>query len=364
VSEGFSTWSELTPSHYTAPQVLERERARIFDAAWTPVGLLSDLRADRDFICASVAGRSVVVQNFDGELRAFENVCTHRQSPLRLCERGNGPLRCPYHGWTFDGAGLPVGIPQRRSFGDMSQALLQQLALDRWALEVVGPFVFVARKPLLALRDALGPLADELSSALGSAQRCLDRNAFELACNWKVMLENGLDAYHVPLVHGQTLHKHGLNEVARERHGDHSVGRFVVASSGRVLRALRYAFPEAELSERYTHYLIYPNIYVVSVYGLFLVLSRIDPLSASAARFESTVFVTWDGDQGNKELREELNASNAAFFRTGYQEDKLICERVQHALTYTARRALFGAEEERIAMFHQSWSRDMTEAHA
>ncbi|HEX5658076.1 MAG TPA: aromatic ring-hydroxylating dioxygenase subunit alpha [Polyangiales bacterium] len=357
------TWSALEPQHYTEPSVLERERELIFDAQWVPVGLVSDLQADRDFIAAEVAGRGVVVQNFAGELRAFENVCSHRQSPLRTCGRGNGPLRCPYHGWTFDSAGVPVGIPQRRSFGDMSPSLLQQLTLDRWALEVVGPLVFVARKPReSSLRSSMGSLASELTDVLQGARRCLDRSVFELGCNWKVMLENGLDAYHVPLVHAQTIHKHGLDELAREQHGEHSVGRFAAASSARVLRALRYAYPEASLSERYTHFLLYPNTYVVSVYGLFVVVSRIDPIDASTTRFESSVFVSWDGEQGNVTLREEVNASNAAFFRNGYQEDKLICEQVQRALRYTERKALLGTEEERIAMFHQSWLRDLGRA--
>ncbi len=362
MSNGFHSWSELEPAHYSDPAVLARERTHVFEHAWTPVALTSDLQQDRDFIAAEVAGRSVVVQNFAGTLRAFENVCSHRQSPLRTCARGNGPLRCPYHGWTFDSAGLPSGIPQRRSFGDLSPSLLQQLALDRWALEVVGPLVFVARQPRAALTDSLGALAHELGGVLARGQRCLDRNVFELACNWKVMLENGLDAYHVPLVHAQSIHKHGLDEITRERHADHSVGRFVAASSARVLRALRYAYPEAALTDRYTHYLIYPNTYVVDVYGLFSVISRMDPISEASTRFESAVFVSWDGEQGNAALREELNASNAAFFRNGYQEDKLICEQVQRALSHTTRRALFSADEERIAMFHQAWSRDMAEA--
>jgi choline monooxygenase len=352
--------SELEPSHYTDPDVLARERTRIFESAWTPVCLVDDVARDRDFVCATVAGRSVVVQRFGEVVRAFDNVCSHRQSPIHIAARGNGPLQCPYHGWTYDEDGQLTGIPQRRSFGAMSHDRLRELALASWSVDRVGPYVFVARKPQRAtVAEALGSLRDELLSVLASARRCLDRHTFELSCNWKVMLENGLDAYHVPHVHSHTLHKHGLTEIARERHGDHSLGRFAPSSAARALRALRYAFPGATLTDRYTHYLLYPNTYVVSVYGLFVVVSRIDPLSANRTRFELSTFVTWDGDHGNNALREELNASNAAFFRAGYLEDKRICEHVQSALEHTSRRALFGEDEERIVMFHQSWLRDM-----
>jgi phenylpropionate dioxygenase-like ring-hydroxylating dioxygenase large terminal subunit len=357
---GSCQWSELGPECYTSEGVLAEERERVFSPSWQPVGLLEQLQNDRDYICAEVAGHSVVVQNFRGSLRAFENVCSHRQSPLRTCARGNGPLQCPYHGWTFDDAGQLTGIPQRRSFGDMPSQLLRQLALDSWQLEVVGPLVFVCRSQRApSLREQWGTLGDELTRVLARTRRRLDSGSFELSCNWKVMLENGLDAYHVPLVHSQTIHKHGLREFARESHGEHSVGRFVAASGARVLRALKYAFPGAEVTDQYTHFLVFPNVYVVCVYDLFVVVSRMDARSASSTKFESSVFVTWDGDEGNVALREELNASNAAFFRNGYQEDKQICEQVQGRLQHTGRRALFGAEEERIPMFHHAWLQRM-----
>ncbi|MDB4973960.1 MAG: hypothetical protein JWN48_2301 [Myxococcaceae bacterium] len=363
VEAGHSVWSELRAQDYTDERVLERERELIFASAWQPVGLLAQLQNDRDYVCAEVAGSSVVVQNFGGTLRAFDNVCSHRQSPLRTCPSGNGPLRCPYHGWTYDVEGRVTGIPQRRSFGDLSGERLQQLALGAWALQVLGPLVFVCRRP--ATRDlghALAGLDAELTAVLRRARRCLAVHSFELACNWKLMLENGLDAYHVPLVHSDTIHKHGLEELSREQHGENSASRFVAASGARVLRALRYAFPGAEISDRYTHYLLFPNVYVVNVYDLFVVVSRIDAQSAGSARFESFVFVTWDGEQGNVALREELNRANADFFLTGYREDKQICEQVQARLRHTTRRALFGAAEERIPMFHSAWLSRMVPA--
>ena len=352
-----ATWSDLAADAYRDPGVLERERETMFRTAWQPVALVSQLQQHQDFIRTDVAGASVVVQNFDGVLRAFDNVCSHRQSPLRLCDGGRGPLQCPYHGWTFDVGGCPVGIPHRKTFGELSEATLARLALDPWQVETLGPLVFVAKAPERPLRASLGAIAGEVGAVVERGERCLDATSFELACNWKVMLENGLDAYHIPLVHPSTLHKHGLVEQARERVGEHSVGRFVAASGARVLRALRYAYPDAPIHDRYTHHLLFPNVYVVDVYGLYLAVSRMDPTGPEATRFHMWVFVTWNGTGGNVALREELNANNAAFFRKGYQEDKVICEHVQRALRQARHRAIFGREEERIPMFHDAWRR-------
>lgn len=350
------SWSALAAEAYRDPAVLERESQTMFLTGWQPVVLATQLARHHDFVRVEVAGASVVIQNFDGVLRAFDNVCSHRQSPLRLVDRGNGPLQCPYHGWTFDAAGAPVGVPHRKTFGELP---LAQLALEPWQVETLGPLVFIARAPTQPLRASLGTIADEVGAVIERGDRCLDATAFELACNWKIMLENGLDAYHIPLVHSTTLHRHGLVEQTREEVGDHSVGRFIAASGTRVLRALRYAYPAAPIHERYTHYLLFPNVYVVDVYGLYLAVSRIDPTGPEATRFHVWVFVTWTGEGGNVALREELNANNAGFFRQGYQEDKVICEHVQGALRQSKRRAIFGRDEERIPMFHAAWQRSL-----
>jgi len=47
----------------------------------------------------------------DGELRALENRCAHRQLPLTLGEVDGCNLACAYHGWTYDGQGRLVDIP-------------------------------------------------------------------------------------------------------------------------------------------------------------------------------------------------------------------------------------------------------------
>jgi phenylpropionate dioxygenase-like ring-hydroxylating dioxygenase large terminal subunit len=360
--EGSWSTSALTPTDYSDEDVLRRERNALFGPAWQPLGLAEHVAGHHAYICSDVSGRSVLVQNFRGNLRAFENVCSHRQSPLRLCARGIGPLQCPYHGWTYDEDGRVAGITRRRSFGDLPPNVIDELALDSWSVDVLGPLVLISRTAQPSLTEHLGSLTGELTALLARAARCLDVVTLDLACNWKLMLENGLDGYHSPFIHAETLYKHRLEEVARESHGAHSVGRFVAASSTRAIRALSYAYPGAELHGGYTHYFVFPNLYVVDVYGLFVAVTRIEPVDTAHSRLESWVFVTWQGEAGDAGLRDELNARNIAFFRRGYDEDRAICEHVQRALRTTHRRALFGAEEERIPMFHAAWARALGRA--
>ncbi|HYX01164.1 MAG TPA: Rieske 2Fe-2S domain-containing protein, partial [Reyranella sp.] len=79
--------------------------------AWTFLGLTGGVANDGDWFTATLATRSVFVQRFGAELRGFENICPHRGYPMRVGERGNGPLLCGYHHWLYDGDGRLAGAP-------------------------------------------------------------------------------------------------------------------------------------------------------------------------------------------------------------------------------------------------------------
>jgi phenylpropionate dioxygenase-like ring-hydroxylating dioxygenase large terminal subunit len=112
----------------------------------------------QDFIRAEIAGRSILVQNFDGLLRGFYNVCSHRHARLRATDCGNGLLRCPYHGWTYNAEGVPVGIPGNSEYFGLDRDARQSLALRSVAVECCGDLVF-------ARLASDGP---DLATALGS----------------------------------------------------------------------------------------------------------------------------------------------------------------------------------------------------
>ena len=111
----------IPSSYYHDETVLRIENERLFGRTWHFAGFAFDLADDNDYVSLEIAGKSIVVQNFEGKLGAFLNVCSHRFSEIRCEPKGNGPLRCPYHGWTYNAEGVPVGIPSRPRFDDLSE---------------------------------------------------------------------------------------------------------------------------------------------------------------------------------------------------------------------------------------------------
>jgi phenylpropionate dioxygenase-like ring-hydroxylating dioxygenase large terminal subunit len=55
--------------------------------------------------------RAVLWTGADGQQCAARDVCPHRRAPLSAGTVVNGVLRCPYHGWTYDGTGQCTSVP-------------------------------------------------------------------------------------------------------------------------------------------------------------------------------------------------------------------------------------------------------------
>lgn len=193
----------LIPASWYADAGRYTHEMEALRGAWHFAGLNTSLRRNGDWIMVKVVDREVVVHNFDGELRAFTNTCTHRFNAIRNEERGNGPLTCGYHRWTFDRDGVPVGIP----FRDKKLSLpLAELRLEAWQLERCGDLLFVsAQRNGPSLAEWLGglvPRLREISSALGE---CYGTFSLQVQANWKLVVQNTLEFDHVHSVHPETF---------------------------------------------------------------------------------------------------------------------------------------------------------------
>ena len=135
--------SIVPPQAYTDETWFARERELLMRPLWQFVAPRMLLGKHNAFVRRTICGTDVVVQNFDGQLRAFENLCLHRQNPLQQQAQGTRPLVCAYHGWGYGADGGVENIP----FHDEAYRLPPQeracLKLRRFALACIGNLVFV-----------------------------------------------------------------------------------------------------------------------------------------------------------------------------------------------------------------------------
>jgi phenylpropionate dioxygenase-like ring-hydroxylating dioxygenase large terminal subunit len=192
----------LEPKLYLDPAVAEREQRRIFERTWQLAGHVSQLPKTGAYVTAWAGNQPVlVVRDEEGGLRAFRNVCRHRGSMLLT---GSGQckaaIRCRYHGWTYRLDGELIGVPEGRAFGDtLDKAALGLMPVR---VEEMCGLLFVNLDPQAqSLADTLGDLPQRLAPYGIEGLEHFSPYRGEQPANWKVIVDNYLEGYHVPIAH-------------------------------------------------------------------------------------------------------------------------------------------------------------------
>lgn len=141
-------------------------------------------------------GQSLIVWNTGGAIRAFANICRHRGAPiLNQDARGKGSkLTCPYHAWCYG----PRGALQTAPTFDFGEPERSEHGLVEFPVLIVSGVVFVAlqEKGGADVARIEGVCAKLWSyHGLESSQVAASR-VFDVAANWKLVVENFLECYH------------------------------------------------------------------------------------------------------------------------------------------------------------------------
>ncbi|PTM93039.1 aromatic ring-hydroxylating oxygenase subunit alpha [Streptomyces sp. VMFN-G11Ma] len=198
----------LAARYYTDPALAEAETEHIFARSWQLVCHESDLPGPGARLAATAAGREVlVVRTEDGGLAAHLNVCRHRGTRLVTDPEPSGKaIRCPYHGWTYKLDGRLVGAPEARRIPCLDKP---RLGLHPVNVESFLGFVFVnldlEATPLAescaGLAEAIGRYAGPGLVPVGKHRIHDLKGGEEQHANWKVIVDNYLEGYHVPVAH-------------------------------------------------------------------------------------------------------------------------------------------------------------------
>jgi len=348
----------LPPSAFTSPALFDEEQRAIFERSWVHVADLPDLGKAGDFVSASIGGSPVaIVRGDDGELRGFLNACRHRGATLVEGAGNCGrQLRCPYHAWSYTTAGALVGVPYREEFG------CREAGMDLLPIRVgtVGPMVFGC---LDAAAPPLEVWVGELSSSLARARAAEMETAFtldyEVAVNWKVYVENGLEGYHIGFVHDFLADFVQLRGGATQHYEEWSSYTLAQINPQYTQLSMTAPAPEHLSTEergrvRFGH--VFPNLIPV-LSPLDFAYLRIDPIAPDRIRLRARSFDLGGPAAATRELRREAQD------RTNRQ-DIAVVERVQRGLRARGLPAGVHSDvlEGRIGHFERVWARELARA--
>ncbi|MCW0180517.1 MAG: Rieske 2Fe-2S domain-containing protein [Zavarzinia sp.] len=201
----------MPPAVYTSPDVLAREEERIFARQWICLGRASALAHPGDYLTDEIAGQPILVlRDRDGEIRGLSNVCLHRMSTL-LEGRGNvRTIVCPYHAWTYSLDGALRGAPlMEKQAGFCKDAY----RLPAVRTEVWEGWIYAT------LDQSLPPVAEQFAELSTMIDRYGMADYIETFreehvwdTNWKILAENFMESYHLPMLHRATVGPHSKLE--------------------------------------------------------------------------------------------------------------------------------------------------------
>ena len=189
---------------YHDRSIMAAEIDAIWRKTWLLAALESDLRAPKSLVVFDIGHDSIIIaRSKNGSLNAYHNACTHRGTKLLDEGLANaGQITCPYHAWCFNLDGSLRGAPDSNSFAEglpAERTQLKPVQLDIWQ-----GFIFInmdAKAPPLSA--FLGAVIDRLAPYALADMTLLEDQTVSVDCNWKAMIDNFSELYHVDHIHPQ-----------------------------------------------------------------------------------------------------------------------------------------------------------------
>jgi phenylpropionate dioxygenase-like ring-hydroxylating dioxygenase large terminal subunit len=175
---------------------------RHFFGGWVCAGRTADVAAPGDQRAVSLGDSGVLLtRDEQGVLHGFANVCRHRGHELLPCGANahKRAIVCPYHAWTYrlDGSLQVAPSFEKVDDFDPSGLGLLELPVQEW-----HGWVFVDRSGSAgAFAHHVGALEDIVAPYSPGGLRTLVRHDYEVAANWKIIVENYQECYHCSMIH-------------------------------------------------------------------------------------------------------------------------------------------------------------------
>ena len=333
----------LPNAAYTDEAVFALERDAVLGRHWTALLFVDSLPGNHvrpiDFMGVPLYAQRTAEHG----VRVFHNVCSHRG--MRLVDeekrlRGNGNIVCPYHCWTYAPDGELRKTPHIGGFGvhaiegfDRSAHGLKEVRSHVWNRIVfvnldgtAEPFEVAAAPVIERYRALAGETAEgELRAPPNDAG-----TRIELQCNWKLVLENYLEAYHLPFVHPALSSYSPVNDHASEFMSDACAGQ--ITTDFETQGDPEHAFPrfsgwDPERTRTAEYPVLYPNLLLGFQIDHFFAII-VTPVSAGRAVQDLMIF--YAGDEAATHERFDVGrARNLKAWHAVFEEDREPCERMQ-----------------------------------
>lgn len=251
----------LPSRYYTDDDIHRRELQRIHYRSWCYAGHVGDLARPRDYFTDTIAGQPIVIlRDGGGEIRAFFNVCQHRGHELLKGRGSLGPgITCPYHAWFYDLSGALRNAPHTDTLARFDKS---RFGLRAIPLAISAGLIFVNLDPgcdpfdtgMEGFEETVTGHLPDIASFVA-----VERLHYSIGANWKVVVDNFAEAYHIPVAHPELARV--LDEALDEFREEERYSYFLYRS--------RAGFEglDIEAGQPYVAWMAWPHLNMLSLPG-------------------------------------------------------------------------------------------------
>jgi len=192
--------------------ILDLEMEKIFDKCWIYVGHESEVKTVGDFKTRNVCGRPVILcRDMNSNIRVYLNACRHRAAVV--CRESEGNTRsffCFYHGWSYNINGELDGVPGKASYPPSFDPSKLGLAEPAHVDSYKGFIFLTFNQNASSLVDYLAGATEYIDlivdqSPSGKMEVIKGTQEYDIKANWKLLVENSFDDYHLITTHSTWL---------------------------------------------------------------------------------------------------------------------------------------------------------------
>ncbi|MCP3855086.1 MAG: aromatic ring-hydroxylating dioxygenase subunit alpha [Actinomycetia bacterium] len=352
--EPWRTTETTVPAYeYTDPDHLALEHEKVFKGQPQLIGLSVDIPEPGSYVTRDQFGLPLILsRGDDGQAHVLANVCAHRGAEVLTAQRGcERRFTCPYHAWAYAPDGTHVGLPDPTSFPSVA---VPGPGMVELAVAEENGLIFTVPELGATMPDLqLGPMADDFDHLASLGTRHWRTYRFDLAMNWKLVVDTFLEGYHFAYLHKSTVGPIFVPNLGfAERFGPHL--REVLAR--RTIGELADQDPETwDIVEHSALvYVLFPaTVYVINIDHVETWRVHPHPTDPGLTVVDLDFYVPDGPITESSERHWELNWKLT--IDTVRDEDLEAMAGAQRGLASGALEKLtFGANEPALALFHQS----------
>ena len=242
---------------YVSVDIYDMEKEAIFYKTWHYAGHVSQVAEKRSYFTTKIHEQNVfVTRGQDDEIRAFYNVCAHRGHELLEGAGRKSVITCPYHAWAFDFEGNLVNARNSENVAGFNKC---DFSLKPVRMEIFCGMIMINLDPeATPFAEQFDGLEDEIRQYMPSVDTLefAQRDTFDVASNWKVLVDNFLECYHCAPAHKDFVDLVDMNSYRTITHKRYSSQ---CAAAPRTTTSNAFSFEKGDVDFGYAGFFVWPN---------------------------------------------------------------------------------------------------------